>query len=33
MKEKYRIIILCVAFKIILMCLDVNVTVQGETVN
>lgn len=33
MKEKDRIIILCVAFKVILMCLDVNVTVQGETVN
>lgn len=33
MKDKDRVIVLRVAFKVILMSLDVNVTVKGETVN
>lgn len=32
MKDKDRVIVLCVAFKVFLMSLDVNVAVKGETV-
>jgi len=33
MKDKDRVIVLCVAFKVFLMSLHVNVTVNRETVN